>query len=690
MQIDLAGQVNAIRLGQNRALLPLFEAVVNAVQAIEERVERGELAVGDGLVEITIHRELITFQGSDDDPTSLPEILGFEVVDNGVGFTERHFLSFDTSYSTLKAARGGKGVGRLVWLKAFDRASIESVYEENGEWHRRAFQFMMTPRGIEDLQLATLTPGEAPAQPRTIIRLHDFKNPFRDGAPKGIESIAKRIVEHCLVMYMLSSMPRVVLKDPSRVRMLDLGHVYKSEIGHSAGERTFFVEGFEFTIMDVLLRASAEPDNAIHFCANKREVEEIKLSGLVAHAENAITVNGVDLRYAACVTGEYLDRRVNQQRTGFDIDPDEASLRLSDSAIAMSQVRSAALAAAETFLAPRLVEAKRKAVSRVEKFIEAEEPRYRILLEHRRTEVEKLSGTLTDDSLEIALHRVLTDWRHDVKKQVARRLRATPDDPESFAQFERESVKSIQQLAEVAKADLADYVLHRRMVLDFLQKMLGLVEQKKFAREDVLHGLFFPMRTSSERVDYDAHNLWVLDERLAYHKFLSSDVAFNKQTNAPVQVDSQDRPDLLIYNHPIAFSQDVEARGSVVIVEFKRPERDDYTDDDNPIVQVLQYIEQINAGGARRPDGSAIQPPPSGTPFYCHVIATLTPKLRSVLRRGSFIEAPDRYGFFMFNPNYNAYIEVADYRKVLDDAVKRNKIFFDKLGLHTGSRRPAS
>src|SRR5690606_6792942 len=44
--------------------------------------------------------------------------------------------------SDLKAAMGGRGVGRLLWLKAFDRASVDSVYiDGDGRKRRRRFTF---------------------------------------------------------------------------------------------------------------------------------------------------------------------------------------------------------------------------------------------------------------------------------------------------------------------------------------------------------------------------------------------------------------------------------------------------------------------------------------------------------------------------------------------------------------------
>lgn len=682
MQIDLAGQVSAIRLAATNALLPLFEAVVNSVEAIQDRQPK------QGLVEITIRRSY-AFGGDqgNSEPQMLPDIVGFDIADNGVGFTDRHYLSFDTSFSTLKANQGGKGIGRLVWLKAFESATLESVYEDDGKWFRRRFRFVRSSRGTEDMVLEELdTPA---ADHRTVVKLHDFVEVYREAAPKGADTIARRIVEHCLVMYMLGTMPRVVIHDPQADgTTIDLDQIYHNDVKKSSDARHFSVGEHHFQIIDVLLRASAEAENAIHFCANKREVESQKLSGRIPHAENAILVDGIELRYAACVTGTLLDQSINNERTAFNLHRAN-ELELGESRISWDQIELAALAQAAEFLKPRLEEAKQKAVERVQRFIETEEPRYRILLNHRKDEVESLSAGLTNERLELELHRIHADWRHEAKADAATKLKAIPDDPESFAKFKSDFRAALGELTEVVKADLAEYVVHRRTVLDFFQKVLGVMESGSFAREDVLHELFFPLRNDLAEVDYDEHNLWLLDERLAFHHYLASDTALSKQTGSPAKSNSKKRPDLLIFNHRLSFSeQDLKPYYSVVIVEFKKPERKDYTDAENPVTQVYGYIRDLREGKAKYPNGATIEKLPDGVRFFCHVVATVTPKLRVILEDQGFKLSADGDGYYAFNETLNAFVEVSDYQKVLHDAVKRNKAFFHRLGLHTSATPP--
>jgi hypothetical protein len=50
-------------------------------------------------------------------------------------------------------------------------------------------------------------------------------------------------------------------------------------------------------------------------------------------------------------------------------------------------------------------------------------------------------------------------------------------------------------------------------------------------------------------------------------------------------------------------------------------------------------------------------------------------------RTKNFTEMPDGLGWFEWLGNIRLYIEVLSWDKVLADAVMRNKIFFQKLGI---------
>ncbi len=141
MKIDVAGRVRNVPLPTSRPLNPLFEAVVNSIQAIEDARR------GDGKVSIKLVRDL--------SPTLLEldkgsrDIVSFEITDNGVGFNDDNFAAFQTSDTTYKADRGGKGIGRFVWLVAFDSVSIQSTFKAGDYWKTRSFNFVASGDGID-------------------------------------------------------------------------------------------------------------------------------------------------------------------------------------------------------------------------------------------------------------------------------------------------------------------------------------------------------------------------------------------------------------------------------------------------------------------------------------------------------------------------------------------------------------
>ncbi len=199
MKLDLAGKIRNTQLPARKALFPMFEAVVNSFQAIED-AKKSESAF---FIQIAVERDAV-LEGID---TEGP-VNGFTVTDNGVGFNDANVESFFTSDTQYKSGRGGKGLGRFVWLKAFDSAQIESQFQDNGQLLRRAFQFSMSsdePPGPAALS--------SQSNPSTTVRLLRMKSPYRENCPRGLESIGHQLVEHCLPFFMDSDCPSVTIKD---------------------------------------------------------------------------------------------------------------------------------------------------------------------------------------------------------------------------------------------------------------------------------------------------------------------------------------------------------------------------------------------------------------------------------------------------------------------------------------------
>jgi hypothetical protein len=57
-------------------------------------------------------------------------------------------------------------------------------------------------------------------------------------------------------------------------------------------------------------------------------------------------------------------------------------------------------------------------------------------------------------------------------------------------------------------------------------------------------------------------------------------------------VDSDDRPDLAFFYDSCVAWREREETDTVVLVEFKRPMREDYSKGKDPVQQVLSYVKR--------------------------------------------------------------------------------------------------
>lgn len=670
MNTDFLGRVANTPLRLKHGLLPLFEAIVNSIDSIEQREG------SDGRIVVEVLRD----QGDlaeDLHGNIKRNIVGFQVRDNGIGFTETNFASFCTLDTRSKANRGGKGVGRLLWLKAFSSASIQSRYvDSDGIAHSRSFRFVLSEDGVVDSEHKTLSADPRTVQPETTVRLDDFGDRYRAAAPKGGAVIARRIVEHFLEYFVLARAPQIVLDDPDDDVTENLNDIYEEEYLHDVAQRHFTVQDHEFSLLDTFLNADGDQKHYLVFCAHSRSVEKLNLSPSIPHLHAPLRLEGESVFYRGFVTAPFLDGHVDPQRTSFTFS--RRGEFLLDGDITWEDITETVLPLVREGLDPITAESRERSYDRIKTHVMDRTPRFRPLLKHAREAVESIPADLNDEKLEQELHRLYSDHKESLRSAAESRLRHDQEDPSSFAAFRQEREDIFKQLQEVAQADLAEYVLQRKLILDFLDNLLGRQPDGGFAYEKALHDLFFPTQATSDDIDYDEHNLWLVDERLAYHSYLASDIPFRQQSG-PIRVDSDDRPDLVIFNRAVAFSENADYT-SVVIVEFKRPERADFSETDNPLIQIMNYVRQIRAGRVQGDDGRTIEVP-ENTPFYCYAIATMTPQLRELAEHEDFRRTPDGRGFFSFHSGYNAYIEILSYDKVLLDAKKRNRAFFERLAL---------
>ena len=202
-------------------------------------------------------------------------------------------------------------------------------------------------------------------------------------------------------------------------------------------------------------------------------------------------------------------------------------------------------------------------------------------------------------------------------------------------------------------------------------------EQQKYAYEKNIHQLIFPMTKTSDDIDYLQHNLWIIDEKLAYHHYLASDMKIKKMEE--VENNSGKEPDLIIFDSPFAFTDEEEQPyRNITIIEFKRPGREHYNDAENPIRQIKEYMDDIVEGKVKTKDGEFL----NGTEnirFFCYIICDVDLSIKKLAKLEDLKVTPDNMGFYKYIDSYKAYLEIIPYNKLIQDSKKRNRILFDKL-----------
>lgn len=330
-------------------------------------------------------------------------------------------------------------------------------------------------------------------------------------------------------------------------------------------------------------------------------------------------------------------------------------------------------------LSPILEEIKNNKEVRIKNFINSQAPNYRPLIKYKPEKISSISPNLSDSKLEIELHKMLAEYEISLKEEGNKILQTPIEYLERYPEYIKKYNDFLEQYGELGISKLTNYVIYRKVILEFFEKTMKIDSDGNYSLEEDIHKIIFPMRTTSHDVDFERQNLWIIDERLTYHEMLASDKLLNQLENSDIE--SNNRPDIVIFNNPIAFIEDEDQPySSVVIIEFKRPMRKSYSEIENPFSQVYDYIRNIRSGKFTDKNGLLVNLQPS-TPFYIYIICDLTPKIKAYAENNGFTPTPDLQGYFDFNRNFNAYIEVISFPKLLSDAKKRNRVLFKKLNI---------
>lgn len=656
---NLKNRVNKLHLPRTRPLLPLFEIISNSIHAINDKVK--EINRGyKGAIKIDIIRNgkpevLKGLENIDNYP-----IHSFIVTDNGIGFNSDNIKAFAECDTDRKADIGGKGVGRLVCLKAFEKIKVESIYYENSEHRLRKFEYKKSKEGFNDYQENLPTSKK---RTETLIELSKYEAEFQKNVPLNIFEIAREIVIHFQLYFIQNIAPEIIITNQNG-NEVNLQSLYQNEFAQDILRKSFTIGNENFDV--IISKSLKAKSHKFLYCAHHRVVKEEGVSKYLEDLRYKInnSETGQGYYYQIFIVGKYLDENVNEERTNFNFkSDDEDDDELDFQEISLSKIRKETILTVEELLSQFLQNARKEKLENYYPIIESEFPNYLGVINYNKERVERLPSGLTKEELDIKLYEIESDWRVEVKKEGVELL-SKKKDITSLADYNSLYNKFLTEFNEIGQSDLARYIVHRRSVIDLLDNLIELNLQNKFANEDIIHSLFFPIKESKSNVLHENQNLWLLDERLTFNTLLASDKLFSQIKE--FESNSAERMDLVVrkeevFDDAVLFSEDKIPFESFTIVEFKKPERNDYKHGDrekDPVKQIRSYVEEIIKNKAKINGKSAGAN--RNTPFYCYIVADVTETLSSILEFESFDPTPDGMGYFRFydTKTSRAYIEV--------------------------------
>lgn len=658
---NLRGKVRNFSLPKNRPLIPLYEAVVNSINAIEERAHKN--GSFSGKIDIEVIRDTTLFGESENNT-----VRGFNIIDNGIGFNEDNMRSFMEADSEYKIAIGGKGVGRFSWLKAFSSVHISSTYWDNDTFVTREFEFTLANAKIED----TLVEAGEKSDYKTIVNLSNYGKEYKAEVPKQLETIATRIIQHCLVYFLSDNCPEIQIHDKNE--KLSLNKVFRERFSTDNNRISFSIGQHSFDLLNIRINDRAFPQrNRLYLCANERLVDSKDLEKIIVNLDPEI-FSKEGYWYLGVLTSNYFDQNVDMNRLSFNISK-ESSLLFPDQP-GLDEIIKKAAAAVQTYLGEYLYSVEKRKKSRIQKYTTDIAPQYRHLEHYVPEQIAALKPGLSDEELDDALYSIKREFENKTKAECNDLLNKLKKGDITTEEYQKQFQNTIGKVSDANRATLAEYVIHRRIILNLFNQGLEIKADGKFNLEKYMHNLIYPMRSTSDDMPYENHNLWLIDEKLSFCQFISSDKPFDNAQN-------EERTDILVLDSPVVIAESKNTGveyDSIAIFELKRPMRDDYNMENNPITQLIDYAMRIKNGEVKDSKHRKISTSDK-TQFYLYALCDITPSLERVLNSHSFTRTADKLGAYMYNNSIHAYIEVLSFDKVRNDSEKRNKVLFDRLGI---------
>lgn len=459
------------------------------------------------------------------------------ITDDGEGFTAENLNFFDEICTSHKDSIGGKGVGRLAFLKYANTVEIRS------QLANELVEFTYTP----DFKPEDVKKCVESGAPSTCITLRELKENINTQVAKLVNSICDDLRLLLFMKHQTGHSIKLTFTHNSR-QPFDERYVFSGDGIKSELDRAFDVDGVEFKCYGF---RDEPPKKGIvaMLCADELCIEEYVIS------------RRFDVcRHLIFVTSEYFNRRSNMERQRLELprtDDDVDMVSPISREKLMPRIHAECMAMIDESAEGDIEQFKTDNVKKLKKY-------------YPFIKVDSLGG-----------NAALLDAEEVVKTYRAQQAKREDQLVEAL---ETGKPVSWDDISHLASEDLARFIVHRALVIDSLANM------PPSSAEDAIHNAILPKR--SDGSDIRENNIWLVDDKFLSYSSIYSDEALTtivQEVGRSVESKQQRRPDVAAF-----FSRDSENHpNKLVIVEFKKPGADIF-DNNKALLQCRLYASELS------------------------------------------------------------------------------------------------
>ncbi len=613
-------------------LQPLYEAIVNSVHS---------------------HSTKINIDIDYDKKSNY--ITSYCVTDNGDGYTHDNITSFSTLWAKIKQEPGALGSGRLMFLRVFEYVEIESYTGLNKI--NILFDRNFSP--------ASIKPEISNQSKKTITKFFNLLPDYQNTMKFNPNKIKETIFHELLPLF------AKILTNKQNLTFTINGEQWidKQNIAEKFGQMQLSYTNFELTPFNRLITEKFNLFYNINKDAKGKIIQFYGAAGRkVRNFSSSVSIRKLPENASGifCLTSDYLDVRVKDDRKDFKIAPNESN-RTQTHPISFTEINQQ--------LQIKLNEIILENFPNYQKDFETKKQNLMEQYPHLSEYIDEVQNlTYSDEEIiEEAKNRMADSFKKTQKALEDFKIEIT-----TKRDFNEQKFNSIiKTFTKTGRDQLASYIAYRQTILDMMKAIAENTDvDKKIFNEKSIHELFMPKNTTSECYPHLGTNVWILDDKFMSYLYAASDKEikhirekFHNELEALKEdVNDADKPDLILFFSDS--SEDIQR--DVLIIEFKK--------------QDVTFHEKVKAITQLEIYASVIYDTMKNIrSIHTYTIIDIDPKFATYLKRtiklheNSLGENSEYSSYYSYVPDYKAHINVISFDQVIKDAMKRNKVFLNIL-----------